>query len=154
MVAENYDILGCFHVAPNSADRLFDGLSVSAQRSLAKIRNIKRIKKQKIVWHAGERPGIYVLISGRAEEFVFNPLNGRNIARSVARNEIFGIAETIGKIPAKTSLKTLTQCDFIFIDPDDFIIFLNRFPELSFRLLHQLGLNLDKTYKEFCFSTF
>lgn len=153
MLLEQRKIQG--HYAGNSfaADGLFGDLPPKALESLARVKRNKRIPKGVVLFARGEMPrGIYMLVKGAAQLTANAELNNSHIVRSVEPNEVLGLTETIAGLPYKLLVKTNSPCVFEFIERQDFIQFLRREPDVCFRLLRMLGLNLQKTYRFRCSS--
>lgn len=150
MLNEEQKISEYFFGAAFSADRLFCDLTPETAKSLTAIKQISRFEKEKLVFTNGELPCcVYFLLEGKAQIFAGAALPGKNLARSVAPNEILGLTEAITNLPYETNLKTLTPCQFECIQRDDFIRFLQNESAVCFRLLQLLGSNLQKIYQIF-----
>lgn len=133
---------------PLLADNLFSALMHESIESFDKIKKIKRFAKGDCFFSRGDAPcSIYVLRAGRAQMLLNYKLKNIQIARLIEPNEIFGLTEMIANLPHETDARTITACTCECIGREDFIRFLHDEPEVSFRLLQLLGLNLQKSYK-------
>lgn len=130
---------------PLFADSLFCDLTPKSHKSLAGIKHKRRFQKDVIIFAAGDIPCcIYSLLKGKAQILLNADLH---IFRPVEPNEILGLTETIAGLPFKITLKTITSCEFEFIENGDFLRFLHDEPEVCFRLVKLLGINLQESRK-------
>lgn len=135
---------------PLSADSLFSDLSPKSLEFLNSLKKTKRFRKGAVVYTAGEMPsGFYLLLKGRIQ------LQSNDLCaiHSIEPSVIFGLTETIADVPYEINAETLTPCVCEYIGREDFIRFLRDEPELSFRLLRQLALNLQKNCQTLFSST-
>ena len=135
---------------PLLADNLFCDLMAKSLKSLDKIKQTKRFKKGVCFFSRGDMPHfIYMLREGEAELLLNDELKNINIARLIEPNEIFGLTEAIVNLPYETDAETIKSCICECIGREDFIHFLEGEPEVCFRLVQLLGLNLQKSYQRF-----
>ena len=143
MLIEHRAILVWFF--PLFADSLFCDLPLKSLKSLAGIKHKKRFQKDAIIFAAGDISCcIYSLLKGQAQILLNTDLH---IFRPVELNEIFGLTETIADLPFKITLKTITSCEFEFMENGDFLRFLHDEPEVCFQLIKSLGVNFQESYK-------
>lgn len=132
---------------PILADNLFCGLTVKSLAFLAKIKKTKRIREGGKLFSAGEMPcAVYLLREGQAHLFVNDSRNTQS-ARPIELNEILGSTEVIANLPYGMTAETITSCLCECIRREDFIRFLYDEPDVCFRLLQTLSLNLQKSYQ-------
>jgi CRP-like cAMP-binding protein len=135
---------------PLTADKLFCGLSPKSYEILSRIKRVEGFRKGSIVYAAGEIPsGFYVPVEGQINLRLKTESGNERIVRLVEPSEIFGLTETIAGVPSEMSAETITPCLCEYIAREDFIRFLQDAPELSFRLMSQLAVNLQKNYQKF-----
>lgn len=133
---------------PLLADDLFRDLSQESLESLNKIKETKQFRKGFSFFSGGEMPRrIYLLREGKAQIFLNDRSKDIQIERLIEPNEIFGLIETIANPPYETNAETITLCTCECFEREDFISFLRNEPEVCFRLVKLLGLNLQKSYK-------
>jgi CRP-like cAMP-binding protein len=138
------------YFSPLSADDLFDDLSPKSSEFLTRIKRTERFKKDSIIYTAGEMPsGFYVLLKGRIQL----RSNDERVARLIKPKEIFGLVETITDLPYESTAETLTSAICEYIGREDFVRFLQSESEISFRLLRELSMNLQKNCQTLFSST-
>lgn len=145
---------GYFFFKPFSADRLFCDLPPKTQKSLTRLKNIKRFQKDKIVINTGVYADVCMLCRGQAKLILNAELYGEDSGRLVNTNEVFGLTETITNCPYQMSLITLTPCLFEMIPRQNFLDFLTDEPELCFNLLNLLAQDLNQQCRLFSSTTF
>lgn len=137
---------------PILADNLFCGLAAKSLASLAKIKQTKKIHKGETFFSVGEMPCcVYVLREGAAR-IILKRAGNIMANRVIEPNEIIGLTETIANLPYEMKAEAVTSCLCECIRREDFIRFLRNEPEVCFRLVETLGLNLQKAYKFLFFS--
>jgi CRP-like cAMP-binding protein len=135
---------------PLTADQLFYGLSPESYEILSRSKRAERFRKGAIVSAAGEIPsGFYVLVEGQIKLRLKTESSGESVGRLIEPSEIFGLTETIAGVPSEMNAETITPCLCEYIAREDFVRFLQDEPELSFRLMSQLAVNLQKNYQRF-----
>ena len=140
------------YLFPILADNLFCGLTAKSCASLAKIKQTKKFHEGETFFSAGEMPcRVYVLREGAAR-IVLNTAQNLTASRSIEPNEIVGLTETMANLPYEIKAEAVTSCLCECIRREDFIRFLHDEPEVCFRLVETLGLNLQKAYKFLFFS--
>jgi CRP-like cAMP-binding protein len=153
MLLERYSRIERFFGNSFSADSLFCALSPKALQTLNRIKQKKHFRKDIFISTTGDMPrGVYVLFQGQAQLNINIESNEKNIIRLAELHEIIGLTETLTSLPSETNVLTITPCIFEFIESDAFFHFLHDEPEVCFRLVQLLGLNLQKSYKLFCTS--
>lgn len=147
------DSAKCFVGQAFLSDSLFCALTAQSRASLDRIKHHRRFKKGSRILEIGQTPGgIFLLRAGRAR-YMFKPQGdgeGEMFIRFAEPDEILGLTEMLAGRGCEVSLETLSSCDGDFIEREDFIRFLLAEPDVCFRLLRQLGLNLQKCCQTFC----
>jgi len=147
----NYEIRS-EHFFPLFAGDLFCDLTPESLEALAHIKQTKQLQKGVSFFAAGDTPRyIYLLVKGEAQLFFNDNLKGIDIARLIKPNEIVGLIEMILNLPYETDARTITSCICENIGREDLIRFLHEEPEVCFRLVQLLSLNLQKSYQPFDF---
>lgn len=151
MVLEYKLVPECFF--PISADKLFSDLTEKSRASLALIKQTKQFCQGENFFSAGDTARrFFVLCEGEARLRFRDRRNEITIVRSIKRNEIVGLTETIADLPYETQAESVTFCRCECIRREDFIRFLRDEPEIGLRLVRMLGLSLQKTCKIICSS--
>jgi CRP-like cAMP-binding protein len=88
---------------------------------------------------------IYLLVKGKVQLL----LNGKDVIQFIEPDEIFGLTEAIANLPYEMNAETSSTCLCECIGREEFIRFLQTEPEVCFRLVQMLGLNLQKSYQLF-----
>jgi CRP-like cAMP-binding protein len=144
----NYEIRS-EHFFPLFAGDLFCDLTPASLEALTHIKQTKQLQKGVSFFVAGDTPRyVYLLVKGEAQLF-FNDKKGIDIARLIEPNEILGLIEMILNLPYETDARTITPCIYENIGREDLIRFLHGEPEVCFRLVQLLSLNLQKSCQPF-----
>jgi CRP/FNR family transcriptional regulator, polysaccharide utilization system transcription regulator len=139
-----------FFGKPFLADDLFCDLSPQTSKSLAKIKQQIKFKKNEAIFSIGEKPrSIYVFIEGKAHLYFNTDLNERFVIRDIYQNEILGLTESLASFPYETGIQTLSNCICDCFPREEFIDFLQNNSQVSFRLLKMLGSGLQNSYQTF-----
>jgi CRP-like cAMP-binding protein len=146
------DKLESGYLFPILADNLFCGLTAKSLASLAKIKQTKKFREGEAFFSAGEMPCCVYLLSEGEARIVLNMAQNMTANRPIEPNEIVGLTETIANLPYEMKAEAITPCLCECIRREDFIRFLHDEPEVCFRLVRMLGLNLQKAYKFLFFS--
>lgn len=148
-------IYGCFIGKPISADELFGDLPPVTRKSLASLKQTKKILKGEIVTAIGSfSPFIYLLQNGKAQLTFNSDLGAQKNTRLVEKKEIIGLKQVFAGSPSEIRLETLSACHFEVIKQTEFIEFLKNEPQLCFRLTRLLSLDIQQNYSLFSSSTY
>lgn len=148
-MSERLKMSGCFLGGPLLADQLFMGLSESALQELASLRRRKLLKEGVAIISTGAHSmNVCILCSGSAALYV-QTHEGRKILRQIASNEIMGVPEAISDASFEYEIVTTSPASIDVIKKNDFIDFINKHKELCFKLLENLGTNLQRSYSMF-----
>lgn len=140
---------GCFLGGPLFADHLFQGLPKGALEEFTKLRRRKLLKEGiPIVTNGTTSVNVCILTSGSAI-FCVPTKKGRKILREISPNELMGITEAISGATFEYDVITTSPTFVDVIKKADFIDFLNTHPEFCFKLLRDIGSNLQKSYRTF-----
>ena len=92
----------------------------------------------------GQAPrGLFVLCRGTARLSIPG-LEGRQVVTRTAREgEILGLSATVSGEPYEMTVETTAPCEVGFVARDDFLHFLRDTPEVAFRLVQILSMNLN-----------
>jgi CRP-like cAMP-binding protein len=133
---------------PLFADKLFCDLSPESLKSLNKIKETKQFRKGFRFFSGEEMPHcIYILREGKVQLLLNDKSKDLQLARLIEPNEIFGLTEIIADLPYEMNAETITLCTCECFEREDFIRFLFSEPEVCFRLVKLLSLNLQKSYE-------
>lgn len=148
-MSEPVQMSGCFLGGPLSADHLLQGLPKAALEKFSKLRRRKLLKEGTSIVSAGTTSkNICILCSGSAI-FCVPSQAGRKILREMAPNELMGVTEAISGATFEYDVITTSPTFLDVIKKADFLDFMNKTPEFCFRLLTDLGSNLQKSYQTF-----
>lgn len=137
------------------ADQLFCGLPLKTQKSLAKIKQKKRILKGNVITEIGGfSQNIYIHQNGQVKMTYNNELTKILYSRLVEKKEIIGLSQMISNSPNEMQTVTLSTCLFETIKFDDFLNFLQNEPDVSTQLLTLLGTDIQQNYQTFSTSIF
>jgi CRP-like cAMP-binding protein len=133
---------------PLRADDLFCGLAPKSFAFLAKIHQTKQFEKGVRFFSGGDSVReVYILRKGKARLLLNDEFKNLRVARTIELNELFGLTEMLAGLPCATDARAITLCTCECFERADFIGFMRSEPEVCFRLLKLLGLNLQKSYK-------
>lgn len=128
-----------------TCEDLFIDLTPAEMWSLAAVRRRLTLRKSACLFNCGDSPrGVFFLLKGQAEILGDARSNGGNISRLVEPNEVLGLIETIGDLPYKIEVKTISTCLFEFVGREDFIRILLEDRNLCFQLVRSLGRKVQK----------
>jgi CRP/FNR family transcriptional regulator len=145
----------CYSDTSLSVDKLFCNLSAETLRTLAEIKKTKQFTQSETIFSSGEMPScVYVLVDGQIKLTSFDEKKKERMTRLVEPHEMIGVTESMTNLPYKMNAQAATKCRVDCINNKDFIQFLEQQPEVCFRLLKTLGINLQENYKLFCSSNF
>lgn len=140
---------GCFLGGPLSADHLLQGLPKASLEAFSKLRRRKLLKEGVPIVSAGTTSiNVCILCSGSAI-FCVPTKKGRKILREMSPNELMGVTEAISGATFEYEVITTAPTFVDVIKKADFIEFLNTNPEFCFRLLKDIGSNLQTSYQNF-----
>lgn len=146
MLIENGTISEKFFGTAFLADELFKNLPPDAAEKLRAITKRQNFEANSSVFTRGQKTNcIYLLREGSAQ-IVFHDDQPAGFA---VKGEIFGLTEALSNLPFEASVKTLTACSFDCIDGDELADFLQKEPEICFKLVRVLGTNLQKLRRFF-----
>lgn len=148
-MVEHVNISGCFLSGPLIAEHLFAGMPKHTLEAFTRLRRRRLLREGVPIASKGtEVENICILCSGSA--VIRIPSDPENaIVREVVPNELLGIPEVFSKSAFEYDVITTVPCFIDCVSADDFMAFMSKEPEFSFRLLTGLGSNLQKSYIEF-----
>ena len=115
-------------------------LTPAAAKELESIKFSSGYPAGSILFFENEAPrGIFLVCSGKVKLSVSSK-GGRTLILQIARpGEMIGLSASISGIPYEVSAETLHPSQIAFIRRDDFIRFINRFPEVYQAVIRQLN---------------
>jgi CRP-like cAMP-binding protein len=144
MLIENSTISDHFFGNAFLADDLLVSLSPAAEENLRAVTHRQEFGANETVFARGQTACcVYFLRRGTAQ-IVYHD---EQPVRLIAANEILGLTEALSNLPYEIAVHTVTPCSFDRITRADFLDFLQREPEICFRLLQILGTNLQKLFR-------
>lgn len=146
MTPQHEVIAGCIRQQPILSKDLFGAVPPRIRRALAEIASPIYVDKDIFVVTQGDPSAILVLIDGTADAILFNRLNDQMVSCRVVRNEIIGLPETIRNSASTVSVRTETRCCFDVINRNGFLKLLSAEPEICYRIVEKLSLDLSDAY--------
>lgn len=148
-MSERVQMSGCFLGGPLIADHLLQGLSKSSLGAFSKLRRRRLLNRNMPIVSAGTFPkNVCILCSGSAMVCVQTE-SGRKVLREMLPNELMGVTEAISGTYFEYDVVTTEPTFIDVIKKRDFVDFLNTNPAFCFRLLTDIGANLQKSYRNF-----
>ncbi|MEO8379371.1 MAG: Crp/Fnr family transcriptional regulator [Acidobacteriota bacterium] len=132
-----------------SSERLFCNMSPEAMKSLDSIKFTSVYPKGAVLFVDGEESrGVFILCSGRAK-LTTSSSEGRTLILKIAEpGEVLGASATILGTPYEVSAETLEPSQLNFIKRDDFLRFLNTYPEACLHTAQQLSEKYQAAQRE------
>lgn len=150
MILDSKKTYGRFIGQPIYAKDLFGNLPSATRKNLALIQERKKINGGETIMEIGSFPeNIYVLQKGKTRMSFYNDLSKNIYFRLIEKNEIIGLTQSVSEAPSELSVKTITACLFDVFPTKDFFNFLKSEPQVCFRLVNQLSLDIESNYKTF-----
>lgn len=130
-------------------DRLFCNMSQATVAALDSIKFTGVYPKGSLLFVEGEQPrGIYIMCSGRAKLTTSSTEGKVLIVKLAEPGEVLGASATILGKPYEVSAETLEPSQVNFIKRDDFLRFLNTYPEASMHTVQQLSEKYHAAQRE------
>lgn len=128
---------------------LFCNLSSPALSELDSMRQTSMYPAGAVLFMEGEPVrGLYVLCSGRVKLTASSPQGRSVIIRVANAGEVLGLSGTISDMTYVASAETLEPTQVNFLPRADFLRFLQRQPEVSFRVAQHLSMELRRAYHQ------
>jgi CRP-like cAMP-binding protein len=155
MIPDGKKIYGSFIGQPIFARKLFADLPLSVRKRVSSIQKREKINKGEIISKFGNFPeNIYVLREGKAQMTLENALNRKRYARLIEKEEFIGLTQFFSNTPNAMSIITLSPCYFNAFRSQDFLDFLKDEPQICFRLLKEMSLDIQSGYRTFSSMSF
>lgn len=124
----------------NRDDRAFCNLSPEALRALDQISYSVTYPEHAVIFSA-DAPchGVFLLCAGRAKLSTASRDEKKVMLQVASAGEVLGLSSVLSGSHYEVSGETLSPSVLRLMKRDDFLQFLHRFPETSFRLLEALG---------------
>jgi CRP/FNR family transcriptional regulator, cyclic AMP receptor protein len=129
--------------------RVFCDLRREALLKLQSIKATSVYPKGTMLCLEGQAPrGIYVLCTGRAKISTTSSGGKSIILRIAEPGEVLGLTAAVSNTPYEATVETLEQTQANFISHEDFIRFIEEFPEVGTKVAQQLTHNCKCAYTE------
>lgn len=129
--------------------RLFCDLPHDALIKLQKVKATSVYPKGTLLCLEGQPPrGIYVLCTGRAKLSTTSAEGKSIILRIAEPGEVLGLTAAVSNTPYEATIETMESSQANFISQEDFVSFLQEFPEVGIKVARQLTHNCKCAYSE------
>ncbi|HYX52266.1 MAG TPA: Crp/Fnr family transcriptional regulator [Candidatus Limnocylindrales bacterium] len=129
--------------------RLFCDLPHDALIKLQKVKATSVYPKGTLLCLEGQPPrGIYVLCTGRAKLSTTSAEGKSIILRIAEPGEVLGLTAAVSNTPYEATIETMESSQANFISQEDFVNFLQEFPEVGIKVARQLTHNCKCAYSE------
>lgn len=147
--ASGFNVIDSCLTCPIRHDRLFCNISQEALEELERIKGTAFYPKGAFLCLEGQAPrGIYVLCNGRAK-ISASSSEGKTIILNVAApGEVLGLSAIVSNKPYEFNVETVEPTQANFISRQDFLNFLNKFPEVGLRVAQQLTNTCQAAFEE------
>jgi CRP-like cAMP-binding protein len=122
---------------------LLKALSSREMAGLLKCAGRRRIGRGAPVFEAGQESGeIFIVNSGLIKLYQLSPGGKEIILRFAFPGELFGVAESIRRVPREISATAKVASEVLAIDRRDFVAFLRSHPEAALRAIGILSARI------------
>ena len=129
--------------------RLFCDLPKEALIKLQTIKATSVYPKGTLLCLEGQPPrGIYVLCTGRAKLSTTSAEGKSIILRIAEPGEVLGLTAAVSNTPYEATIETMEPSQANFISQNDFVHFLEAFPDVGMKVAQQLTHNCKCAYSE------
>jgi len=129
--------------------RLFCDLSREALLRLQSIKATSVYPKGSLLCLEGQPPrGIFVLCTGRAKLSTTSSEGKSMILRIAEPGEVLGLTAAVSGTPYEATVETLEPSQANFISQNEFLRFLQEYPDVGLRVARQLTHNCKCAYGE------
>jgi CRP/FNR family transcriptional regulator, cyclic AMP receptor protein len=137
--------LECSH----RSKRPFCNMATPAVRGLDAIKFMAVYPKASVLFVEGEQPrGIFIVCSGRAK-LTTSSAEGKTLIVKIAEaGEVLGVSASVLGTPYEVSAETLEPSQINFIRREDFLTFLNAYPEACLHTAQQLSEKYNYAQRE------
>ena len=131
------------------AERLFCNMSTSTVTALDTVKFTGLYPKGSLLFVEGEDPrGVFILCSGRAK-LTTSSTEGKTLIVKIAEpGEVLGASATILGKPYEVSAETIEPSQINFVRREDFVGFLNAYPEACMHTAQQLSEKYHSAQRE------
>ena len=129
--------------------RVFCNLPREALIKLQSIKATSVYPKGTMLCLEGQSPrGIYVLCTGKAKISTTSSEGKSIILRIAEPGEVLGLTAALSNAPYEATVETLEQTQANFISHQDFLRFIEEYPEVGMKVAQQLTHNCKCAYTE------
>lgn len=129
--------------------RVFCDLPREALIKLQSIKATSVYPKGTMLCLEGQAPrGIYVLCTGKAKISTTSSEGKSIILRIAEPGEVLGLTAAVSNTPYEATVETLEQTQANFISHQDFLRFIQEYPEVGMKVAQQLTHNCKCAYTE------
>jgi CRP/FNR family cyclic AMP-dependent transcriptional regulator len=130
-------------------DRSFCDLHHEALASFESVRSTTVYPRGSILFVEGQASrGVYVICRGRAKLYTCSS-DGRSLIVHIAEaGEMLGASATISGKPYEVTAETLDPCQLAFVRREQFLHFLEQYPEGCLRMVQHLSENYYAAYEQ------
>lgn len=137
------------HAAPEEGTMEAGLLS---SRSLARFCFATAYSKGSVLFRAGERPqGILILASGTVKLSMSSAAGVTLVVRTAGPGEVLGLSAAVLGSAHQLTAETLEACEIKLIRREDFMLWLRRNPDATFRVVQQLASEYNATSQQIRF---
>jgi CRP-like cAMP-binding protein len=130
------------------AGNLFSGLPRSADRKLHKLRHPRVAEKGTFLFVVGAVPETVLILRRGIAEVVSKREDGsQQVVRRVEVGEVLGLTESLAVLPHEMQVRTVTDCEFDYIDRTELLGFLNAEPDACFLFVRCLASVVHNVFK-------
>ena len=128
---------------------LFADLSLPNTRDLRSLKHSTAYPKGALLFVEGQTAhGVFILCKGRIKISVSSS-DGKVLIVEIAEpGDILGLSATVSGKPYELTAQTLGPCQLDFVSRDDFLRYLAKHSEVSFRVVEQLGEKYNAVCRE------
>lgn len=113
--------------------------------ALSKQAFIKRYPQNTIILTVNEKSdSIYFVQSGQAKSFITNHKGKQVTLNEFHTDDVFGELAAICDVPRTASIRTITACELLVIEKEDFTFFYKKNLKASNKILEHLAANMLK----------
>ncbi len=124
---------------------LFESLSENTMMQLEKFITDKKAEKKQVIYAADDESNkIYFLKKGKIKISRFSPDGKEHIVAIIGPGEIFGESKLIGSEVMGESAEVIEDAVICSIGFNEFQEFLNKNPELNFKITKLIGFKLQR----------
>jgi CRP-like cAMP-binding protein len=125
---------------PVFSDRIFDLTNPDNNDDIDEIFSIHRFGPNRLVFEEGTAPAsVWIIAGGKAVSTVPTADPDKPFVRLTRPGDVLGLTETLAKIPFRSTMRTITPCEFRVLDHDSLVRMLRNKPEVERQLLDALA---------------